>query len=83
MELQRRSVRDTVEPPTPTAQAISSSPAPGSGRQQDLRPLQLTRCMFAAAQQHRQLVAFRFAQLDPVPYIHSDLLEGETRRIEP
>jgi hypothetical protein len=39
--------------------------------------------VFAAAQQRPKLGAFRFAQLDPVPYIHSDLLEGETRRVEP
>jgi hypothetical protein len=54
-----------------------------SGRQQDLRPLQLARRMLAATEQGLQLVAFRFAQLDPVPYIHSDLLEGETTRVEP
>ena len=54
----------------------------GIGRQQDLRSLQLARRMFAAAQQRLKLGAFRFAQLDPVPYIHSDLLEGEPRRIE-
>jgi hypothetical protein len=52
------------------------------GRQQDLRSLELTRRMLAAAQQHPELGAFRLAQLDPVPYIHSDLLEGETRRIK-
>ena len=55
---------------------------PGIGRQQDLRPLELARRMLAAAQQRCELVAFGLAQVDPVPYIHSDLLEGETRRIE-
>ena len=53
------------------------------GRQQDLRPLELARRMFAAAQQSLKFAAFFLAQLDPVPYIHSDLLEGQTRRIEP
>jgi len=38
--------------------------------------------MLAAAQQHPELGAFGLAQFDPVPYIHSDLLEGETTRIE-
>jgi hypothetical protein len=52
------------------------------GRQQDLRPFQLARRMLAAAQQRLELAAFRLAQLDPVPYIHSDLLGGKTRRIE-
>jgi hypothetical protein len=55
---------------------------PRIGRQQDLRPLELARRMLAAAQQRPELGAFGLAQLDPVPYIHSDLLEGETRRIE-
>ena len=52
------------------------------GRQQDLRPLQLARRMLAAAQQRPEIGAFFLAQLDPVPYIHSDLLQGEARRIE-
>ena len=46
------------------------------GRQQDLRSLQLARRMLAAAQQRPKFGAFRLAQFDPVPYIHSDLLEG-------
>lgn len=32
--------------------------------------------MLAAARQGREFGAFRLAQFDPVPYIHSDLLEG-------
>ena len=55
---------------------------PDIGGQQDLRPLQLSRPMLAAAQQRTELAAFCLAQFDPVPYIHSDLLEGKTRRIE-
>jgi hypothetical protein len=38
--------------------------------------------MLAAAQQRTELAAFCLAQFDPVPYIHSDLLEGKIRRIE-
>ena len=52
------------------------------GRQQDLRPLQLARRMLAAVQQRPELGMFGLAQLDPVPYIHRSLLEGETTRIE-
>lgn len=55
---------------------------PRIGRQQDLRPFQLARRMLAAAQQRLKLATFFLAQLDPVPYIHSDLLEGQTRRIQ-
>src|SRR5258708_2324235 len=54
----------------------------GIGRQQDLRSLQFARRMLAAAQQRLKLGAFRFAQLDPVPYIHSNLLEPEPTRIQ-
>lgn len=53
------------------------------GGQQDLRPLQLARRMLAAAQQRPERGAFFLAQLDPLPYIHSDPLEAETRRIDP
>ena len=52
------------------------------GGQQDLRPLELAGRMLAAAQQRPELGVFFLAQFDPVPYIHSDLLEGETRRIQ-
>lgn len=38
--------------------------------------------MLAAGQQRPELGAFILAQLGPVPYIHSDLRKGETRRIE-
>ncbi len=55
---------------------------PRIGGQQDLRPLELAGRMLAAAQQRPELGVFFLAQFDPVPYIHSDLLEGETRRIQ-
>jgi hypothetical protein len=49
---------------------------PGVGRQQDLRPLQLARRMLASSQQRDKLVALGLAQIDPIPYIHPDLLCG-------
>jgi hypothetical protein len=55
---------------------------PGIGGQQDLRPLELACRVLAAAQQRPELGVFFLAQFDPIPYIHSDLLEGETRRIQ-
>jgi hypothetical protein len=74
-------VRETVEPPTPTLRVISSSLAPASATNR-ICALQFARHLLAATEQGPKLIAFRLAQLDPLPYIHSDLLEGETRRIE-
>ena len=44
--------------------------AAGIGREQDLRPLQLARCLPAAAQHGREGVALRLAQLHPEAYVH-------------
>ena len=44
---------------------------------------QLGRALVEAHHRSRpELGVFFLAQFDPVPYIHSDLLEGETRRIQ-
>jgi hypothetical protein len=55
----------------------------GVGGQQDLRPLDLARRLFAAAQHRRELRAFRLAQFHPVPYIHrwSPIVEGNNESI--
>src|ERR1700674_4628723 len=43
----RRLVRYTVDPPTATLMAMSSSLIPASARQENLRPLELARSVFA------------------------------------
>jgi hypothetical protein len=58
--------RRAADPDRPGDFLVAGS---GIGRHQDLRPLQLAHRTFAPAQQRGQLAAFRFAQLDPVPYI--------------
>ena len=66
----RRFVRWTVEVPTPTPSAITSSLVPASASEQDPRSFELARRLPAAAQHPCQGVALRLAQLHPVMYVH-------------
>src|ERR1700678_2510925 len=69
----RRLVRYTVEPPTATVRAISSSLQPASAA---LGALEFAGGAFAFAQHRGQFPAFGLAQFDPITYIHLDLLIG-------
>src|SRR5215831_7327421 len=64
-------VRYTVEPPTATLVAISSSLARG---QQNLRSLELARGMLASAHNRGEFGALGLAQFNPIAYIHPCLL---------
>src|SRR6266581_557508 len=72
----RRLVRYTVEAPTATARAISSSLRPASAASKIWARLSLRGGSFALAQHRGELTAFGLAQFDPITYIHSDLLVG-------
>src|SRR4051794_40013262 len=48
---------------------------PGVGRQQDLGPLELAGGVLAAAEHGAKLAALDLAQLDPIAYVHGDLLD--------
>src|SRR5664279_465505 len=72
----RRLVRYTVEPPTATARAISSSLRPASAASNIWARLSFAGGPFAFAQHRGEFTAFGLAQFDPITYIHPDLLVG-------
>jgi hypothetical protein len=69
-------VRYTVELPTATVRAISSSLQPASAASKIWARLSLPGGSFALAQHRGQLTALGLAQFDPITYIHRDLLVG-------
>src|SRR6516165_10489858 len=70
----RRLVRYTVEPPTPTSRAMSSSLAPASAASRICARLSLRAACLPPLQQGGQSVAFALVQFDPITYIHACLL---------
>src|SRR6266481_4993208 len=72
----RRLVRYTVEPPTATARAISSSLRPASAASNIWARLSLRAAHLPFAQHRGEFIAFGLAQFDPITYIHLDLLVG-------
>jgi hypothetical protein len=67
-------VRKTVEPPTATLLAISSSLAPASAASKICRALELARGILAAAEKGLEFIAFGLVEFDPMTYIHPCLL---------
>ena len=72
----RRLVRYTVEPPTATVRAISSSLLPASAASKIWARLSLRAARLPLLNIVGELAAFGLAQLDPITYIHLGLLVG-------
>ena len=72
----RRLVRYTVEPPTATVRAISSSLWPASAASKIWARLSLRAARLPPAQHRGEFTAFGLAQFDPITYIHLGLLVG-------